>query len=71
MVSTVASQHEGPGLNLGPLCVEFACSSRVWVSPGCIGFLPVCTTLVSAPEQGTSRDLELVPGCCIVAAHCS
>ena len=48
MVSTVASQEEGSRFNsqLGPFCVEFACSPRVcvgslWVLSGFSGFLPL------------------------------
>ena len=44
VAGTVASQQKVLALNLGPLpvCVEFACSPRVfaWVSTGFSGFLP-------------------------------
>ena len=39
VVSTVAAQYEGPGIesrSAGPFCVEFTCSPRA-----CVGFLRV------------------------------
>ncbi len=41
MVSTVTSQQEGPGLNVGIYCVEFACPPHTCVGfPRRSGFLP-------------------------------
>ena len=73
MVSTVASQQEGSvfesrsfrGLSVWSLHVlpMFA-----WVSSGCSGFphhqKHVLGSPVSALDQGTGSDLELVPGRC-------
>ena len=71
MVSTVASQQEGSGfesrLLRGAFCVEFECSPPMfaWVSSGC-SVSPhhqkhVLGSPVSALDQGTGSDLELVP----------
>ena len=74
MVSAVASQQEGPGFESRPFCVELACSSHV-----CVGFLrvlrfPLTCILYSCHcpvTKALALELELVPGRCTVAAHCS
>ncbi len=75
MVSTVASQQEGPGLK------SRSCLCAVCMFSLCLrGFFPAATikdmsvrfnTPVGAPDQGTGKDLKLVPRGCTVAAHCS
>ncbi len=54
MASTVASQQEGSGFKptgqLGPFCVEFACSPRA-----CVGFLPVLPPTIQIRLIGDSK----------------